>query len=123
LAAFIKTVQVPVPLQPLPLHPPNTDVAFGAAVNVTDVPSKYDTTQSVGQFIPVDVEVTVPPPDPVVDAVRSYSAAKIAVVEVAADIVRLQAVLVPAISHAPVHPVNTNPAAGFAVNVTDVPAV
>jgi hypothetical protein len=38
VAAVIVTVQVPVPVHPPPLHPVNTDPAFGVAVSVTTVP-------------------------------------------------------------------------------------
>jgi len=37
-AAFIVTVQVPVPLQPAPLHPAKVDPSDAVAVNVTTVP-------------------------------------------------------------------------------------
>ena len=38
-AALITTAQVPLPLQ-APVHPENVDPAAGAAVSVTDVPSR-----------------------------------------------------------------------------------
>lgn len=38
LAAFMVTLQVPVPEQPAPLHPVNTDPGDAAAVRATAVP-------------------------------------------------------------------------------------
>ena len=37
-AAVILTVHVPVPEQPLPLHPANVEPALATAVSVTEVP-------------------------------------------------------------------------------------
>jgi len=63
-AAVIVTVQSPVPLHPLPLHPAKTDVAFGAAVNTTVVCSTRFLMQSVVQLIAAVLVDTVPPPAP-----------------------------------------------------------
>jgi hypothetical protein len=62
--AVVDTTQTPVPLQPPPLHPANTDPAFGVAVNVTVLPPANRSLQSPPQLIPAGVDVTVPVPVP-----------------------------------------------------------
>jgi hypothetical protein len=62
VAAFIDTVQVPVPEQPPPLHPPNVDPDAAAAVSATDVLLAKTSVQSAPQLIPVPVTVPLPVP-------------------------------------------------------------
>ena len=149
-AASIVTLQVvAVVAVQAPLHPTNVDEAVGDAVNTNIVGSKIVVVQSAVQLIDDVVVDTVPLPVPWKSTVKSMlrhplaftvdptgvpgqrsapssntpspskSGRKFAVVLVAAlGIVILQVVIVPV--HAPVHPVNTYPGAGFAVNVISV---
>ncbi len=50
--AVVDTAQLPVPLQPPPLHPVNTDPALGVAVKITVVPPGNCSLQSPPQLIP-----------------------------------------------------------------------
>src|SRR5207302_782519 len=56
-AAFIVTVQVPVPEQPPPLQPVKVEPAAGAAVKVTAVPLANAAAQVVPQAMPAGVLV------------------------------------------------------------------
>ena len=107
---LIVNVQVElVPVQ-APLHPVNADPGAGVAVNVTGVPSGYNAVQVIPQLIPAGDDVAVPVPFPVVVAVKAYSVANVAVVDVAeVDMVIRQVGLVPV--QAPFHPINTMPGA------------
>ena len=69
LAAFIATVQVPLPEHPSPLHPVNVAVADGVAVSVTVAPLVNEAEQVVPHEIPAWVLVTVPVPVPARDTV------------------------------------------------------
>ena len=71
LAASIVTVQVPVPVH-APLQPMKLDVPSGVAVNVTTAPASKDAEQVAPQVIPSGLDVTVPPPVPVLDTLRAY---------------------------------------------------
>src|SRR5262249_58235175 len=62
VAAFIATVQVPVPEQPPPLQPVNVAVADGMAVNVTMVPAPKDAEQGAPRLMPAGDPVTEPEP-------------------------------------------------------------
>jgi hypothetical protein len=64
-AAFIETVQAAVPEHPPPLQPENVDPVDGAAVSVTDVPSRNDALQVEPQSMPAGLLDTVPLPVPV----------------------------------------------------------
>jgi len=63
-AAFIVTIQVPVPVQPPPLQPVNVEPVVAAAVSVTTVPFVNEAEHVVPQLIPVGKLVMVPPPVP-----------------------------------------------------------
>ena len=58
------TRQVPVPEQPPPLQPANTDPEAGVAVKVTVVPLENSREQVVPQLIPLGLLTTVPEPVP-----------------------------------------------------------
>jgi hypothetical protein len=72
LAALISTTQVPVPEQPLPVHPLKTELEFGVAVNVTLVPALKFAEQVGPQSIPAGAELTLPPPVPFTVTVKIY---------------------------------------------------
>ena len=109
---------------PVPVHAPDQPVKVaprpGLAVNVTDVPEAYDSVQSVPQLIPagvlrtepgptvVTVSVNGPPPDTLNVAVTDRAW----VIDTTHD---------PVPVHAPDQPAKVEPAAGAAVNVTEVP--
>jgi hypothetical protein len=115
-AALIVTTHAPVPLHPAPLHPENADPLAGVAVKVTCVPLTNAALHVAPQLIPAGLLVTVPLPLPVFVTVRVYNCVKLALTACAALIVTTQ---VPVPLHpAPLHPENTDPLAGTAVNVT-----
>jgi phage tail protein X len=64
VAAFIVTVQVPVPEHPPPVQPVNAAPAEGVAVSVTAVPLLNDAEQVAPQLMPAGALVTVPGPAP-----------------------------------------------------------
>src|SRR5207247_488529 len=118
-AAFIVTTQLPVPLHPAPLQLPNTDPLAGTAVNVTYVPLANAALHAAPHSIPAGHRATVPLPLPVFVTIRMYNCVKPAFTDCAALIVTTQ---IPVPLHpAPLQPLNTDPLAGMAVNVTDVP--
>jgi hypothetical protein len=120
VAPFIATVQV-VPETALhPVHPAKRAPPPATAVKVTWVPRLYDSEQSAPQLIPAGFEVTVPVPLPALITDRSARGRSNAATTLrAASIVTVQ---VDALTEAqPVQPVRTDPLAGAAVNVTDVP--
>src|SRR5262249_34046450 len=120
-AALIVTLQVPVPVQP-PLQPANSEPAAGAAVNVTAAPLAEAAAPGAPPDMPPGARVTVPAPVPALLPVRwNVGRAKVAVPVCAALIVTVQLFTVPV--QLPVQPVNVEPAAGVAVNVTAVPVV
>ena len=63
-AAFIVTVQEPVPVQPPPLQPVNVEPAAGVAVKVTAVPLANAAEQAAPQEMPAGALETVPMPAP-----------------------------------------------------------
>jgi hypothetical protein len=121
VAALIVTVQVPVPVQP-PLQPVKVEPAAGAAVRVTTVPVVKEVEHVAPQEMPAGALVTVPLPAPALVMVSAKDdCMKVAVTEVAALIATVQ---VPVPEHPPpLQPVNVEPAAAAAVNVTEVPLV
>jgi hypothetical protein len=64
-AAFIVSVQAPVPEHPAPLQPPKVEPESGEAVSVITVPTEYELLQVPPQAIPAGLEITVPVPVPV----------------------------------------------------------
>jgi len=120
VAAPSVTEQVPVPAQPPPLQPVKVEPAAGAAVSVTAVPLANEAEHVVPQEMPAGALVTVPLPAPL----RLTVSVKVGSAKVAVTVVALLSVTV----HVPVpeqppplQPVNVEPAAGVAVNVTTVP--
>jgi len=118
-AADIATVHVPVPEQPAPLQPVNVEPAVGDAESVTDRLESNDAEHVAPQLIPAGLDETVPEPVP---ALLTVSAkvwrVNVAVTERAAV---METVHVPVPVHAPLHPVNVEPAVGDAVRTTDWP--
>jgi hypothetical protein len=122
VAAVIVTVHVPVPSHGA-LHPVNVEPVAGFAVNVTCVPLTKFALHVGLQLIPAGALATVPVPVPAsvtVNAKFVVPPPNVAVTDVAAVIVKVQ-VPVPSQLFAPLHPVNVDPVAGAAVNVTTVP--
>jgi hypothetical protein len=64
VAAFIVTVQVPVPEQPPPVQPVNVAPAEGVAVSVTALPLLNVAEHVAPQLMPAGALVTVPEPAP-----------------------------------------------------------
>src|SRR5439155_981985 len=109
-AAFIVTVQGPVPVQPPPLQPVNVDPAAGVAVSVTAAPLANAAAQVAPQEMPAGALVMVPDPAPaLVNVSVSDWSAKVAVTLWAALIVT-EHVPVP-VQPPPLQPVKVEPAA------------
>jgi hypothetical protein len=105
-----------------PPQPAKTEPSAALCVNVTCVPLAKLAEQVSGQIIPAGALVTVPVPFPAsvtVNVKLLTLAVKFAVTAVAAPIVNVH-VPVPSQGPAP-QPVNVDPVAGTAVNVTIVP--
>ena len=115
------TVHVPVPEQPPPSQPRKVEPAAGVAVKVTTEPGLKEALQVFPQMMPAGEDVTVPRPVPNLVRVKTAVLPKVAVTAVALFIVTVH-VPVPE-QPPPDQPVNMEPAAGVAVNVTTVPAV
>src|SRR5262245_58589881 len=89
VAALRVTVQLPVPLQPPPLHPMKVEPEAGEALRVTGVPLEKAEEQVLPQLIPAGVLLTVPLPVPALLTVRvRLCAATVAVTVVAAQLRR-----------------------------------
>ena len=122
VAAFMVTVQVPVPLHPPPLQPVKREFPFGVAVKVTLVPLVKLVLQVLPQSIPAGLEVTEPVPVPLLVTVKAQlTSVKVAVTDCAAFMVTVQ-VPVP-LQPPPLQPVKVEPPEGVAVSVTLVPLV
>jgi hypothetical protein len=123
VAALTVTMQVPVPVH-APDHPANVDPELAVAANVTEVPVAKLAVHVVPQLMPAGLLVTVPVPDPAFVTV-SGNCVGAAVLNVAVTVVAAVGVTVhvPVPVQPPVHPANVEPAAGIAVNVTEVPLV
>ena len=71
VAAVSVTVQVPVPLHPLPLQPVNVEPPAGVAGSVTAVAGAKLARHAAPQEIPPGALVTVPTPEPARSTVRT----------------------------------------------------
>jgi hypothetical protein len=99
----------------------NVDPDAALAVNVTMVPLTYGSEQSDPHVIPAGLDVTVPAPRSAWFTFRMTSSLNVAVTVRAAFMDTVH--VAPAeVSH-PVHPVNVDPDAALAVNVTVMPLV
>ena len=114
-AAFIVTLQLPVPEQ-APLQPAKLEPAPGAAVSVSTVPILKASVQSPPQSIPTGVLETVPVPSLILFTVSAkVFSVNVAVTEAAVEIVTKQ---VPVPEHpAPFQPAKSESAFAAAVNV------
>src|SRR5262245_18357067 len=125
VAAFIATVQVPVPEQPPPLQPVNVALAEGMAGTVARGAARKDAEQVAPQLMPPGELVTVPEPKPDRCALSRKDegngedegedevlGAKLALTDAAAFIATVQ-VLVPE-QPLPLQPVNVALAEGMA---------
>ena len=119
-AALIDTVQVAPDTVVHPAHPPNSEPAAGAAVNVTVVPLSYDSEQSVPQLMPAGADVTKPAPAPALPTARTNRCTvNVAVTDRAAFIATVQTS--PETASHPVHPAKVDEPATAAVSLTEVP--
>jgi hypothetical protein len=118
-AAFIVTVQLPVPLH-APPQPAKLDPAAGVAVRLTCVPAAKLAPHVVPQLIPAGALVTVPlPARPTVNVKEDGGFCEnVAETLRTASIITVQ---LPVPLHAPPQPVKLDPAAGVAVRLTEVP--
>jgi hypothetical protein len=114
-------MQEPVPLQPPPDQPANTEPDAAAAVSVMPVPCANCDAQVAPQLIPTGAEVTVPVPVPagVTVNVDGGMVVNVAVTVVSASRATVH-VLVP-LHPPPDQPVNAELAEGAAVSVTLAP--
>jgi hypothetical protein len=71
VAAFIVTVQEPVPVQPPPLQPVKVEPVAGEAVRVTAVPVAKEAEHVAPHEIPAGLLVTVPLPAPDFETVKA----------------------------------------------------
>lgn len=116
-AVPIVKLHVPVPVQPPPLQPANTEPEAGVAVRVTLVLVLTEALQVPGQLIPFPVTVPLPVPANVTLTGNAVGM-KSALTDCAEFIVTVHA---PVPAQAPLHPLNTDPAAAVGVSVTAVP--
>ena len=119
-AAFIVTVQEPVPLQPPPLQPVKVDPAAGVAVKLTALPLANEAEQVAPHEMPAGVLEMVPAPAPALLTVsEKLGRVKVAVTAWAALMVTVQEPV--PVQPPPLQPVKVEPVAGVAVKVTAVP--
>jgi hypothetical protein len=121
-AALMVTLQAPVPVH-APLQPVKVEPVPGVAVNTTIVPVVNEAAHVAPQAMPAGALVTAPVPVPDLVTVRAKEDGRVnvAMTEVAALSVMVQAA-VP--EHPPpLQPENVEPVAGVAVKVTMVPVV
>lgn len=117
MGALMVTVHLPVP-EHAPLQPVNREPDAALALSVTFWPLTKLAEQVAPQLIPAGELVTVPLPVPDFVIVRVSAGLNVAVTALFALIVTVH---VPVPEHAPLQPVNTDPAAALACNVTCVP--
>jgi hypothetical protein len=121
-AALMVTLQAPVPVH-APLQPVKVEPVPGVAVNTTIVPVVNEAAHVAPQAMPAGALVTAPVPVPDLVTVRAKEDGRVnvAMTEVAALSVMVQAA-VP--EHPPpLQPENVEPVAGVAVKVAMVPVV
>jgi hypothetical protein len=118
--AVTGTAEVPpVPEQPAPLQPANTDPPVGVAVRVIRVLVLKLAEQVAPQLMPAGELLTDPDPVPArVTLTGKAAGMKSALTDCAEFMVTEQA---PVPGHAPLQPLNTEPAAGVGVRVTTEP--
>ena len=120
-AAFIVTLQLPVPPQ-APPQPAKLEPLAGVAVRLTCVPAAKLALHVVPQLIPAGALLTVPlPVSPTVSVKEDGGFCEnVADTFCTAFMVTVQ---LPVPLHAPPQPANPQPAAGVAVKLTKVPRV
>src|SRR5262245_32582430 len=116
-AAFMVTVQLPLPVQ-APDQPAKRERVEAAAVRVTVAPSRKAWVQLLPQLIPAGLELIVPAPLPARVRLSVWSASKVAVAAWSEPIDRVQ---LPVPEQAPDQPLKEEPVAGVAVSVTGPP--
>jgi hypothetical protein len=110
---------VPVPEQPEPLQPVNSDPESAAAVSVTEAPWSKAAVHVAPQLIPDGELVTEPVPPPVLVTVRSHTLMKVAFTD--STELTFTVHWFPAVESHPLHESNREPEAAVAVRVTEVP--
>src|SRR5688572_19660665 len=111
-AAVIESWHVPVPEQPSPDHPENSEPAGAVAGSVTVAPGSNRVAQTAPQSMPAGLDVTVPEPVPAFVTVSSGLSANVAVRERDALIVTTHVGVTPHPS--PCHPANDDVGSGAA---------
>jgi len=120
VSAVTETEQVPVPVQPPPLQPVNTEPAAGVAVSVNVEPLRATCEQVEPQLMDPGDDVTVPAPVPALATASVHEGRwKLAPTIVSAVIVTVH-VPVP-LQPPPFQPPKIELVAGVAVSVTTVP--
>jgi hypothetical protein len=121
VALVAVTVHAPVPEQPPPDQPENTEPPAAVAVRTTELPDGNVAEHVVPHVIRAGALVTLPLPRPARTTVSATGAGANA----APTVIAVASVTVhgPLPEHPPDQPVKIEPAAGVAVSVTLVPAV
>ena len=120
LTLLIATLQVLPETESHPVHPVKPDRRAGLAVRVTVTLLAYEAEQVDPQLIPAGLDVTVPPPSPLLVTVSEKNCRlNVAVTDFAALIATVQ--VAPETELHPVQPPKIEPAVAAAVNVTVVP--
>jgi hypothetical protein len=121
-AEFVVNAQVPVPEQVAELQPANEDPAAGVALRLTVVPIGKLAEQVEPQSMPAGELVIVPAPEPAGEIVTGFEGGgagpKVAVTLKFELMVTTHE---PVPEHAPLQPLNTDPEAGVAARLTEVP--
>jgi hypothetical protein len=120
LACVTETTHVAVPEHPAPVHPVKIDPVAGVAPSVTSVSYSKLAEQVGPQSTPAGVDVTVPAPLPAfVTASRCVLRVNIAVTIIGAETLTVHGPV--PVQPPPDQPVNVEPVAAVAVNVSDPP--
>ena len=119
-AWVIVTTHAPEPVQ-APDHPAKVEPAAGLGFNVTEVPDVKTSVQSDPQLTPVGVLRTEPEPVPFRATVNVNDPPPVLKVAVTDRATVIETTHAPEPVQAPDQAANVDPAAGTAVNVTDVP--
>jgi hypothetical protein len=125
VAAFNVTTQVPVPVQPPPLHPANVEPSAGLAINVTCAPlAKFAEHFAEHALMPAGLLLTAPDPVPANITVRVSLLPVLKVAVTVTSVVPIGTVHVGGFvcgfagTQFVLKPANVDPSAAVAVNIT-----